>query len=445
MQLYRLEKPNITEEDKEKANGFKDVMQKYNYIKRVNEPDYLFWDKARFIRPLPDGLTAEQAWFLVKTKRQYGSNLLDIKNASGEWFRLLQTEHLQKLCHEFDMSIGGNLLAEMRNVNDADRRVMIANGIIEEAIASSQLEGADTGRDFAEKIIREGMTPRTNSEQMIVNNHVTLKEIETSLSKMPMSIELLDEIHTMLTIKTLDDWGNTPHRRTAADEPLVVKDMEFIYHHAPEADSVSDRLPLLISYMNDNFGDYLHPVMKAAAIHFWIGYLHPYTEGNGRLARAIAHWYMLRHNYWGYSYLPLSAMLKEGGKKAYTKAYVYAEQDDYDMTYFISYLLGKMEDAVIRLRSSLEEKRTTSRTTVQAFLEHYRLNERLALTMNYLTATPDNYVTFASHMTGNRVARATAAKDFKHLTKLKLVKVRKNGRTVKYFASEEARKAAKTV
>jgi len=438
MERFRLEKPNITEEDKKIADD-RDDIEMYRFAKKADAPEYRYWDKFKFIRPIPNNLSPLQAWYLIKRRRRYGTHLVDVRDESGEWFRLNQTEHIQKLCHEFDMTIGGSLLAEIRDLNDADKRVMIANGIIEEAIASSQLEGADTGRDFAERILREGLAPKSRSEQMIVNNHVVLQEVEESLSKLPMSMAMLDEMHAKLTVKTLDDWDNVPHRRTETDEPLVVKDDQYVYHQAPSVGFVEKHLPLLVMYMNDEYGDYLHPVVKAIVIHFWIGYLHPYTDGNGRLARAAAHWYMLRHNYWGYSYLPISTMLKEGGKKAYTRAYVYAEQDDCDLTYFVNYVMNKMEDAMNRLKSTMAVRRVEAGMTVKIFLERYDLSERLALVMKYLTVSPGNYVTFSSHMIGNGIARATAAKDFKRLLQLGLVTIKKSGRTVRYFASETAR------
>ena len=62
-------------------------------------------------------------------------------------------------------------------------------------------------------------------------------------------------------------------------------------------------------------------------LHFWIGYLHPFVDGNGRIARAFFYWYLLREKYWAFGYIPLSKVIKNSPGQ-YGNAYVFSEQDD---------------------------------------------------------------------------------------------------------------------
>ena len=98
--------------------------------------------------------------------------------------------------------------------------------------------------------------------------------------------------------------------------------------------------------MNDNLEDpyFVHPLIKAILLHFWLGYLHPFTDGNGRFARTIFYWYLLRHKYWAVSYLPVSRVIRNAPAQ-YRDAYVYSEQDDRDATYFVDYNLHKIMQA----------------------------------------------------------------------------------------------------
>lgn len=446
MEYFSLEKPIITDEDKLTAINSTAYLENFAFRKEANGPEYKYWDKVRFQKPLPPNLTPEQVWFLVKSERRLASTLIYPKNKAGKYFTLFQTEYISKLCHELDMEIGGNLLTEVQDISSATKKMLVANGIMEEAIASSQLEGADTGRVYAKRMLREGLKPRTESEQMILNNHLVLTDIESSYSKSPMSVGMLEEMHARLTDKTLDDWGKTPHRRSAKDEPLCVRDEineGTCYFQAPETSFVDASLDLFVLYANDELDGYLHPAIKSVVLHFWIGYLHAFTDGNGRLARAVAHWYMLRHKYWGYSYLPLSSLLKIGGKKAYTMAYVYSEQDDLDLTYFVSYIFRKMEEAVTNLKKNLQEKRTISSTLTRKLGEAYGFNERLALTAKYLVSSPENTLSFSSQMRAHGVSRSTAVKDFAVLSANGFIVATKSGRNVRYHASEKLRLLAK--
>jgi Fic family protein len=79
-------------------------------------------------------------------------------------------------------------------------------------------------------------------------------------------------------------------------------------------------------------------------LHFWIGYLHPFADGNGRMARVLFYWYLLRKSYWGFAYLSLSRIIKNSWGQ-YRDAYIYTEQDDNDLTYFIDYNIRKIQQA----------------------------------------------------------------------------------------------------
>jgi len=67
-----------------------------------------------------------------------------------------------------------------------------------------------------------------------------------------------------------------------------------------------------------------------------IGWIHPFTDGNGRTARALFYWYMLKKGYWLTEYMSKSRIIQDT-KKQYEKAYLSTKSDDNDLSYFISY------------------------------------------------------------------------------------------------------------
>ena len=106
----------------------------------------------------------------------------------------------------------------------------------------------------------------------------------------------------------------------------------------------------LAAFANTNANPFIHPVIKAIALHFAIGFVHPFVDGNGRTARAIFYWYMLKEGYAAFEYLPISRILIRAPMN-YARAYLYTETDDGDLTYFNHYQL----QAILRAISSLHE------------------------------------------------------------------------------------------
>jgi len=88
-----------------------------------------------------------------------------------------------------------------------------------------------------------------------------------------------------------------------------------------------------------------------------IAYIHPFGDGNGRTARAIFYWSILRSgDYWLFEYASISKFIKEK-RGAYDKAFIYTETDDFDLTYFIYNQVETIEKAVTSLYAYIDRKR----------------------------------------------------------------------------------------
>ena len=76
-----------------------------------------------------------------------------------------------------------------------------------------------------------------------------------------------------------------------------------------------------------------------------IAYIHPFGDGNGRTARAIFYWSILRSGYWLFEYVSISKLIQEK-RSDYDKAFIFTETDDFDLTYFIDFCLDSMISAL---------------------------------------------------------------------------------------------------
>ncbi len=414
------------------------------FIQEANEPEYRYWDSLKHKKPLPVGFSREQAWYAVKLSRLFERRKSEIHSEDGHMFSWTKLSIFERFCNEFDLHTGGELMTSVGDLKTDEKKRLISKGLMDEAIASAQLEGADTTRAYAQKMLREKIKPRNESDQMILNSHKAMLQVESDYKNKQLSLNLLMEMHSLLTEKTLDSEKEVPRLREKGEEMYILDRIEgVIYHKAPDMKFVAKELDRLVRFANNEDGEFLHPVIKASMLHFWMGYLHPFTDGNGRLARLLFYWCLLRHGYWAFSYLPIAAKIKQGGKKSYTMSYVYSEQDDFDLTYFISYLLRKCIETHQDFQKYVADMRKSNSEVARIARTKHGLNERQIQLIKYLAANEDNSTTIASYISVSGMSRATAINDLNDLFKKGLIKKNKVGRTVYFYGTEQIKKLIK--
>ena len=221
-------------------------------------------------------------------------------------------------------------------------------------------------------------------------------------------------------------------------DDIVVSDEKFVYHIPPKIAFVENEINRLIEFANDKMevGDFVHPVLKAIKIHFWIGYLHPFTNGNGRLARLLFYWYLLRKGYWAFAYLPISTIIKRSPSQ-YKKAYIYSEQDELDLTYFIDYHIRKIKLAIKDFQLYLKKKAIENKRMNSLAKKTYHLNDRQIQLLQYYYKNKEEYTNPKMHIRIYQISKKTAINDLKGLKHLGFVSSQKVGRNIHYYATDK--------
>lgn len=401
---------------------------------------YLPWDEFKHKTWVPG--SREEVWSILKLLRNVDRQPTPIIDERMTPYTFSSRLHAEFL-HEVDLELGGIFLG-LQDFSEGDRRRIIRRNLIEESIASSQLEGANTSRAVAKKMLAEGRPPRDKSERMIVNNHETMRWIEEELKDEKMSLDLLFELHRSVTKGTIDDAHQGQLRETldAHGQPLVIKPWDdiVIAYVTPKREFVEQQLPRLVAFANDEQkGPFIHPLTKAIMLHFWIGLLHPFEDGNGRLARILFYWYMLRRKYWAFSYLSISERILKSSKQ-YAMAYIYAEQDDFDLNYFIQYNVEKIERARGGFREYLQEKIAENRQASNTIRKDFSLNARQIALLQHLAKDEQRYTTLREYNNVNdNVGKVTASTDLQKLVEKGFLKKVKSGRNVFYYPTEKIR------
>ena len=318
---------------------------------------YLHWDQMRHRQP-PDGLTLHEWWAATAASRANSARVLPFNGTDGHPFRFTNIDRVQEMVHRIDQQASGRIQTDeiIASVGSSDR--YLVSSLEEEAIASSLLEGAATTRPAAKELLRTGRRPRDKSEQMVLNNYLAMLSAE-NLAKagQPLKPDHVLELHRVVTDGTLDDPSEAGRLQQPGEERIaVVWDDGQILHRPPAAAELPDRLEHLCAFANGEVGEgFVHPVVRAVMLHFWLGHDHPFSDGNGRTARALFYWSMLRSGYWLTQYLSISTILRKAPVK-YTRSYLHTETDSNDVTYFVVYQLEVIERAIAALREYLTQK-----------------------------------------------------------------------------------------
>ena len=441
MEYFKLEKPGKTYDIFE-INAELQKLDHPNIIPTLADattsPKYLYWDKVKY-KTRPKEFTPELFWSIVKLLRSLSPSrtATSVLDMSGKYYYWQRLPRFEEFAHQVDMNLGGRLESHIPD-SPAEKQRYITIGIMEEAIASSQLEGANTERKYAKRMLQENRKARNKYDQMIINNYRAMKQIEESLRDREMSAELLLELHATLTKDTLDvkDIG----RFRKASDDIVVDDpsTHVIFHEAPPVNFLKKELKRLVDYANDKLTPkvFEHPVFKAIVLHFWIAYLHPFVDGNGRVARALFYWYMLRKGYWAISYLPISRVIKQSPAQ-YRDAYIYSEQDDCDLTYFIDYNVAKIQQARREFDSYVKRKQSEQKALVQLTVGQYGFNDRQIQLLRYLEKNLKGTTSIAAHAEIYNVTRMTARRDLEQLERLGFLTSHKLGRTRPFSATDK--------
>lgn len=401
-----------------------------------SEPQgYLHWDELRH-RPPPKGLTSREWWFALKVQRFGQRCLVPLKDKGRHFFSFTLPDLVQKELHHIDCGAGAALSLPDPITNPQTRDQYLVRSLMEEAITSSQLEGAVTTREVAKDMIRTGRMPRDRSERMILNNYRTMQRI-VEVKDREMTKDLLLELHRLVTDGVLDNPAMAGRFR-GMGQKVVVDDLEGeVYHEPPPAEELETRCGMMCDFANGKLpGFFIHPVVRAILLHFWLAYDHPFVDGNGRTARALFYWAMLHSGLWLFEFISISTILRRAPVQ-YARSFLYAETDENDLTYFLVAQTEVIRKAIDELHAYIDRK-TAENQEMGARLKALRaFNHRQSDLLRHALKHPSQEYTIASHQVSHQVVYQTARTDLLELQRKELLTMTKRGKTMVFAAPRD--------
>lgn len=313
--------------------------------------------------------------------------------------------------HKIDLRAGGSIemLEEVTNSETRDRYYV--SSLMEESITSSLLEGAATTRSDAKQFLRSGREPATLAQRMVVNNYRTMQSL-VDLKNQPFSMDRIFEIHQTISKGTLESPDQEGRMRRDDETIDIGNDLnDEVYHTPPRAAELPARMQALCDFANEEKMDgFLHPVIRSIIVHFWLAYDHPFVDGNGRTARALFYWSMLRHGFWLFEFISISRILNQAPAK-YGRSFLETETDENDLNYFILHQLEVISRAIDELHAYLQRKRKEITSSSELLQAQSVLNHRQIAIIQRAMREPGSVFTIKSHQTSHNVVYQTARTD----------------------------------
>jgi Fic family protein len=138
-----------------------------------------------------------------------------------------------------------------------------------------------------------------------------------------------------------------------------------------------------------------------------------FYDGNGRTARALFYWYLLKNGYWLTEYLSISRVIMET-KTQYEKAYIYTEIDDMDVTYFVQYQVKVLTKAFEDLKKYIAKKKKEQKD-LSKFFKINGINERQAQILFWMEKDSNRFFTVKEIETIFSITNQTARTDLEEL------------------------------
>lgn len=203
---------------------------------------------------------------------------------------------------------------------------------------------------------------------------------------------------------------------------------ERVHFEAPAARSLTTEMAAFLAWFNaDTLQD---PILKAAIAHLWFITIHPFDDGNGRIARAITDMQLARAENSKQRFYSMSAQIQEE-RKAYYDILERTQKGSLDISDWVVWFLSCLDNALNRAEQTLD--RVLYKAKYWGFLSDKTLNERQTYMLNKLLDGFEGKLNTSKWAKIMKVSTDTALRDIQHLEQQGvLLKQQAGGRSTSY-------------
>ena len=308
--------------------------------------------------------------------------------------------------------------------------------VTQEIIGSSQIEGVTLNADSVRSSVARHLGLETAGNER--SDHYTEGVVNVMMQATqafaePLTAERMFGWHAaFFPTGYSDGYRITVANWRTGDEPMQVVSgpmgKEKVHFVAPPSDLVPEMMEAFIHWVNSD--ESTDPVLRAAIAHLWFVTVHPFDDGNGRMARTITEMMLARADNSSQRFYSLSAEIMKQ-RKAYYDALEHAQKGSTDITAWLLWFIQALRNA---LDFSIQ---TTDRVLQKASFwsahKEIELNERQRKIINRLWDGFDGKLTTQKYAKINHCSQDTALRDIQSLIEKGILrKTDEGGRSTNY-------------
>lgn len=268
-----------------------------------------------------------------------------------EFINILKSSFYEKLpLNDFDgknlvylTSCTGVNLEAVKLLFTAQNSVYAANAVEEEIVATSAIESIDFDRSSVRSIML-GNAPKDNQENRIYGLKLGFEFISNRHNH--ITEENIHKLYMMAIGNFLEGDDRLRDGEFYRHDDVYVVGGDGVVHRGIGSGKLSGYMKQFVDFANADDG--INDLLKAAMLHFDIAYLHPYFDGNGRMARLLHMWFLIQKGYGSTLFVPMSSYIEKSGGKYYD-AYTLVENNARlagvtDVTPFLIYFIKNVYD-----------------------------------------------------------------------------------------------------
>ena len=218
----------------------------------------------------------------------------------------------------------------------------------------THIEGNELDLSQAQKVLEGGEVVARDRDIQEVINYRKAMEFVGSLenSKSGIDEELILKLHKMTTDKILDGEKLGVFRKTN----VVIKNSitGAVSFRPPESIQVSYLIKDFLAYLNSPEGQDIHPVLKSGIVHYELVRIHPFVDGNGRVARALATLILFQEGYDIRKFFSLEEYFDNDAALYYEALQSVAKRDG-DMTAWLEYYTLGLAIELAKIKDKIEQ------------------------------------------------------------------------------------------
>lgn len=401
------------------------------FVNKFTSERYLSKDEIGF--RLPNTVSLEDAWREVQDQRKKRAEYMPFEDQEKHPFWYVLLPQLQKNLHEID-SLGRDSIYSL--VKQDIEMEMIKDSLMEEAVFSSAIEGAFSTVKRLKEMVDQKQPPRDINDQMVLNNYHAMQFILKEKHR-NLSVDFILELQKIVTADTLDE-DDAAYSGRFRDDLVYIKDKrDHIIYTPPPADKVMPSMEKMVGWVNQkNETGFIHPIVKASFVHLYFVHIHPFFDGNGRTARALFYFDLIKNEYEFFKYFSISVAVQKA-KGKYYQAIRDSEIHEGDFTYFLFYMAETILESIHLVKARIAHHYQKEFVMDRLNKDGVFLNDRQQKFVKKFFVMDQRVITIKKYQDWFKVVYETARRDLDDLSQKKVLVRGKQGKAYVYRPNNE--------